>query len=77
MVGVVSILLLCVLPAGFLAMVGNTCQLDFWLWQGGGVVHVFSVCASVCWTFADITSGGGGVVHDTVLCEYPCLLDLC
>ena len=44
---------------------------------GGGVVHVFSVCASVCWTCADITSGGGGVVHDTVLCEYPCLLDLC
>ena len=46
----VSILLLCVLPAGFLAMAGNTaswisgygrggehcvfCQLDFWLWQG-------------------------------------------
>ena len=52
------------MPAGFLAM------------AGGGVVHVFSVCASVCWTFADITSGGG-VVHDTVLCEYPCLLDLC
>ena len=37
------------MPAGFLAMAG-----------GGGVVHVFSVCASVCWTFADITSGGGG-----------------
>ena len=42
---------------------------------GGGVVHVFSVSASVCWTCADITSGGGG--SSCVLCVCLSLLDLC
>ena len=38
-----------------------------------GVVSVFSLCTSVCWSCAGITSGGSSCV----LSVYPCLLDLC
>ena len=47
MVGVVSILLLCVLPAGFLAMAGNTAS---WIsGYGRGGEHVIIIVCSASW----------------------------